>query len=162
LVLSISDSLPTVRQARLRMHFARNDTRREALILIIFNPKTFFMNSKTTLSISEARKRIFEIAEAVQKPGVYYTLTDKGRPKAVILSYEEYESIMETMDVMEEMPELGKELQESREAVKRGEHKNWTTLEELLAKQGFVLAEKAKKQYGVSTKTRSKGRKTAK
>ncbi len=118
------------------------------------------MNSKTTLSITEARKRIFDIAEEVQKPGVYYTLTENGKPKAVVLSYEEYESIMETMDVMEEMPELGKELEESREAVKRGEHKSWTTLEELLAKQGYVLAEKAKKSYVVSTKARSKSRKT--
>jgi antitoxin YefM len=120
------------------------------------------MNSKTTLSITEARKKIFDIAQDVQNPGVFYTLTENGKPKAVILSYEEYESIMETMDVMEEMPELDKELKESREAVKRGEHKTWTSLEELLAKQGFVMAEKAKKQYGVSTKTRPKGPKAAK
>lgn len=120
------------------------------------------MNSKTTLSITEARKRIFDIAEDVQNPGVYYTLTENGKPKAVLLSFEEYESIIETMAVMEEMPELDEELKESREAVKRGEHKNWTTLEELLAKQGFVLAEKAKKTYAISTKTGPKGRKTAK
>ena len=120
------------------------------------------MNTKTTLSITEARKNIFEIAEEVQKPGVYYTLTENGRPKVVILSYEEYDSLMETLEVMAEMPELGKELQESREAVKNGEYKYWTTLEQLLAKQGFVLAEKAKKPYGISTKAPSKGRKTAK
>jgi len=120
------------------------------------------MDSKTTLSLTEARKRIFEICEAVQQPGVYYTLTENGKPKVVILSYEEYESILETMDVMEEMPELAEELQESREAIKKGEHKNWTTLEELLAKQGFVLAEKAKKPYGISTKIGPKSRKTTK
>lgn len=120
------------------------------------------MNSKTTLSITEARKKIFEIAEAVQKPGVYYTLTENGKPKAVVLSYEEYESLIETIEVMGEMPELGNELKQTREAVKRGEHKSWITLEELLAKDGFVLAEKAKKQYGVSTKTRPKSRKTTK
>jgi prevent-host-death family protein len=120
------------------------------------------MDSKNTLSLTEARKRIFEICEAVQQPDTYYTLTENGKPKAVILSYEEFESILETIEVMGEMPELGKELKETREAVKRGEHKNWTTLEELLAKQGFVLAEKAKKQYGFSSKTASKGRKTTK
>lgn len=120
------------------------------------------MNSKTTLSITEARKRIFDLAEEVQKPGSYFILTEKGQPKAVIISYEEYESIMETLDVMQEMPELGQELRESRGAVKRGEHKNWTTLEELLAKQGYVLAEKAKKPYGISIKAPSKSRKTAK
>ncbi|MDR3642639.1 MAG: type II toxin-antitoxin system Phd/YefM family antitoxin [Candidatus Doudnabacteria bacterium] len=120
------------------------------------------MNSKTTLSITEARKRIFEICDAVQQPDSYYTLTENGKPKAVILSYAEYESIIETIDVMQEMPELGRELKETREAVKRGKHKNWTTLEELLAKQGYVLAEKAKKPYGFSSKTASKSRKTTK
>ena len=119
------------------------------------------MNPKKTLSITEARKKIFEIAEDVQKPGVYYTLTENGKPKAVILSYEEYDSLMETLEVMEEMPELGKELKETREAVKRGEYKNWTTLEELLAQQGFVLAEKSRKQYGISSASKTKGRKTA-
>lgn len=120
------------------------------------------MNSKNTLPISEARKRIFEIAEEVQKPGIYYVLTEKGRPKAVILSYEEYDSLLETLGVLEEMPELGKDFKESRKAYKSGKYKTWTSLEELLAKEGFVLAEKAKKQYGVSSPARSKGRKTAK
>ena len=120
------------------------------------------MNPKKTLSITEARKKIFEIAEDVQKPGVYYTLTENGKPKAVILSYEEYDSLMETLEVMEEMPGLKKEIEEVDRAVKSGEYKNWTTLEELLAKQGYVLAETVKKTYGVSTRAGGKGRKTAK
>jgi len=120
------------------------------------------MDSKNTMSLTEARKRIFEICDAVQQPGVYYTLTENGKPKVVILSFEEYESIMETMDVMEEMPELAEDIKRVDRAVKSGEYKNWTTLEELLAKQGYVLAEKAKKPYGVSTKARVKSRKTAK
>ncbi len=120
------------------------------------------MNPKNTLSISEARKRIFEIADEVQKPGVYYVLTEKGRPKAVMLSYEEYDSIIETLEVMQEMPELDKDLQETRDAYKSGEYKTWTTLEQLLAKQGFVLAEKAKKQYGIHSSNRSKSGKTTK
>ena len=119
------------------------------------------MDYKNTLSISEARKKFFEMAEAVQKPGVYYSLTDKGRPKAVMLSYEEYESIIETLEVMAEMPELEKDIKESREAYKSGKYKTWTTLEGLLAKQGFVLAEKAKKQYGVYSKAKNKGSKRA-
>ena len=118
------------------------------------------MNPKNTLSITEARKKIFDIAKDVQKPGVYYTLTENGKPKAVMLSYEEYDSFIETLEVMEEMPDLAKDIAEVDKAVKTGEYKKWTTLEELLAKQGFVLAEKAKKSYGVHLKARIKGRKT--
>jgi len=50
------------------------------------------MKNKKTLSISEARKNIFDIAEEVQKPGVFYTLTEKGLPKAVVLSAEQFDS----------------------------------------------------------------------
>ena len=58
------------------------------------------MDAKNTMSISEARKRIFEIAEEVQKPDKYYTLTEKGKPKAVLMSAEEFDSIMETIEIL--------------------------------------------------------------
>ena len=59
------------------------------------------MNIKRTISISEARKRIFDIAEDVQVPERVYTLTADGKPKAVIMSAEEYESLLETFDFLE-------------------------------------------------------------
>jgi prevent-host-death family protein len=117
------------------------------------------MHPKNTLPISEARKRIFEIAEEVQKPGVYYVLTEKGRPKAVMLSYEEYDSLIETLEVMEEVPELDKLIKEVDEDVKSGRYKSYTSLEEILAKEGFVLAEKSNYKYNVSDKIRKAGEK---
>lgn len=53
------------------------------------------MKIKTTLPITEARKNIFNIAEEVQKTGVYYTLTEHGRPKMVMLSAEKFEALTE-------------------------------------------------------------------
>lgn len=120
------------------------------------------MEVKKTLSISEARKRIFEIAEEIQKPDNYYTLTEKGRPKAVLMSAEQFESWQETMEVMREFPDLDKDVKEVNDAVKSGEYKNWTTLEQLLAKEGFVAAEKAKKSYGIPVKAQTKRGKRAK
>lgn len=117
------------------------------------------MNPKYTLSISEARKKIFEIAEEVQKPDVYYVLTEKGRPKAVVLSYDEYDSLIETLEVMEEMPDLDKDIKQADADIKSGKYKTYTTLEELLAREGFVLAEKAEKQYAIQNKNRATGRK---
>lgn len=119
------------------------------------------MNPKTTISISEGRKRIFELAEEVQKPDNYYTLTEKGRPKAVLMSAAQFDSWQETMEVMRDFPNLDKDIKEIDEAVKSGEYKNWTTLGELLAKEGFVVAEKPIKKYGISAKNQAKrGKKT--
>lgn len=121
------------------------------------------MNTKTTLSISEARKNIFDIVNKVQTPGMYYTFTEKGRPKAVMMSAEEYESWKETLEVMRDFPDLKKDVAEAERAFKSGEYKNWTTLEDLLAREGFVVMDKTLKKYGVSTKNQAKrGKKSAK
>ena len=97
-----------------------------------------------TISITEARKRIFEIADEVQVPGVHYTLTEKGRPRAVVMSPEEYEGLLETLDILSEDPTILKDLKESERQIKRGEY---VTLEEL------------EKEYGISPRPLRKGKK---
>lgn len=115
------------------------------------------MNTKTTISITEARKRIFEITEEVQVPHKIYTLTADGKPKAVIMSAEEYESWMETMEVERIFPNLDKDIAEVKKAMKTGAWKKWTTLEQLERKWGLVVAEKPKNTYGkISTRNNKK------
>ncbi|MBI2552559.1 type II toxin-antitoxin system Phd/YefM family antitoxin [Candidatus Uhrbacteria bacterium] len=114
------------------------------------------MNTKTTISISEARKNIFDIADDVQKPNNYYTLTENGRPKAVILSAEEFESWQETLEVMRDFPDLDKDVKETDRAVASGECKKWATLDDILAKEGYIVADRPKQKYGVSTKVQIK------
>ena len=119
------------------------------------------MNTKTTLPISEARKKIFKIAEEVQKPSNYYTLTENGRAKAVIMSAEDFESWQETMEVMREFPDIEKDIKAADRAIKTGEYKKWDTLDDVMAKYGYVLADKGKNKYEVGTKNRKKGAKRA-
>jgi len=119
------------------------------------------MDIRTTLPITEARKRIFDIAQKVQRPGSYYTLTEKGRPKAVILSAEEFESWRETLDVAREFPDLKNDIKKVDQAVKTGEYKKWAALDDVMAKYGYVLKDKSKKQYAVGNKIRKKSAKRA-
>ena len=107
------------------------------------------MNTKTTIPITEGRKKIFKISDEVQKPGQYYTLTEKGRPKVVIMSAEEFESWQETLEVMKEFPNLDKDIKRAEEEYKKGDY---ITLEELLEKEGYVLRDKTKKKYGISSR----------
>ena len=100
------------------------------------------MDIKTTLPISQARKKIFQIAEDVQRSSRYYTLTERGRPKAVILSAKDFESWMETLEVMKEFPDLEKDIKKAEKEYKAGEY---TTLEDILAKEGFVAVHKPRK-----------------
>jgi len=119
------------------------------------------MDVKTTIPISEARSRIFDIAEEVQTPGRYYTLTENGKPKAVLMSAEEFESWMETMEVMRLFPNLAEDIAETDAAVKSGAYKKWATLEDILAKEGIFVADKSTKKYGVRTRRKTRSSKKA-
>lgn len=94
------------------------------------------MDAETTLSISEARKKIFTIADMVQKPSIFYTLTKQGKPKAVVMSADEFESWRETLEVVRIFPNLEKDI---KKAEKEYRNKNYSPLEKVLAKEGFIL-----------------------
>jgi prevent-host-death family protein len=53
------------------------------------------MKIKTTLPITSARKNIFAISAEVQKDNSYYTLTERGVPKVVLVSAERFEALLE-------------------------------------------------------------------
>ena len=118
------------------------------------------MNSKTIISISEARRRIFDIAEEVQKPSTYYTLTENGRAKAVLMSAEQFDSIMEDLEILSN-PKIMADLKEAEEEIKRGEY---VTLEELMKEVGYtdadlqpsMMMEKPKKPYIAKIAKKSK------
>ena len=116
------------------------------------------MDIKETLSVSEARKRIFELVNEVQKPDTYYTLTENGKPKAVLLSIEEFESLVETIEVMQESPGLAKEIEEVERDIRTGAYKTYPILEEVLAEEGFVVADRAQKNqsYGIPSTNKTK------
>jgi prevent-host-death family protein len=116
------------------------------------------MDPKKTIPITEARKRIFEIIDEVQKPDTYYTLTEKGRPKAVILSVEEFESLWETIATLEDIPDLRKDIEELERDIQSGAYKNYPTLEEILAKEGFVVADRGKEKYGAHVNRKTPGK----
>jgi len=112
------------------------------------------MNAKTTLSISQARKRIFDIAEEVQKPGKYYTFTEKGSPKAVLMSAEQFDSLMEDLELMSD-PGFAQRMEAVEKELERGEY---VTLDELKKEFNYD----AKKAYMVMEKTKKKNQYKAK
>jgi len=114
------------------------------------------MNTKTTLPISEARTKIFKIVNEIQKTGSYYTITEKGRPKAVIMSAEEFESWQETLEAQKMFPDLEKDIKQVHKDVKSGAYKNYPTLEEILKEEGFLVADKKRKYVSISSQTKRK------
>ena len=112
------------------------------------------MNAKTTISISEARRRIFDIAEEVQKPNKYYTFTENGKPKAVLMSAEEFDSLMEDFEILSDQG-LFARIQEAEKEIARGDY---VTLDELKQEfnyaphGGFAVADKGSRTYSEKKK----------
>ncbi len=116
------------------------------------------MSKTITLPITEARRKIFDLADEAQEVGTYFMLTSRGIPKAIMMSVAEFESWVETLEVMEEFPNLEKDIREAETDLASG---NYATLEDVLAEEGFVSADKSKKGY-VSSNLRRKGQKKSK
>ncbi len=85
------------------------------------------INMKNIISTTEARKNLFSIVDAVASPNIFYTLTDRGRAKAVIMSADEFESWAETLDLVSIVPNLKNEIRESEKEIKAGK---FSTLEQ--------------------------------
>lgn len=54
----------------------------------------------TTAPLTEVRDNLSEIIEAVSATGEEWVVTRHGRPVAVILSHDEYESLIETVNIL--------------------------------------------------------------
>ena len=87
------------------------------------------------MSITDARKRFFELADEVQTPGVHYTLTEKGKPRVTMVSAADYEGLMETLDIISEDPQALTAIRKSQKEFAQGKY---ITLADL------------KKEYGIS------------
>jgi len=88
-----------------------------------------------TISINKASKDFIQIIEDVQKDGNYCILTEKGKPKAVMLSYDDFDGWMETIDVIQTCPYILEDTKEMNRDIKSGAYKNYMSLEEIIAIQ---------------------------
>ena len=50
--------------------------------------------------LTEARNRLSEIVDDVISTGSEFVITKHGRPSAVVLGYDEYESLLETLNIL--------------------------------------------------------------
>ncbi len=73
------------------------------------------------MSISDARANLPDLVDKVQKYSKRVTITVKGKPKAILISQEELESIEETAKILA-IPGALKSIRRGEEQIKRGEY----------------------------------------
>lgn len=76
------------------------------------------------LSMTQARKDLFHLCEEVQTPSTYITLTLQGQPKVVMMSREEFDSLMETMEILSD-PQALQNIREAEADFEKGNFVSW-------------------------------------
>jgi len=71
------------------------------------------------ISLTEGRNRLSEIVDDVVATGSDYVVTKHGRPSAVIVGHDEYEALLETLNILSD-PETLADLAEAETDVATG------------------------------------------
>lgn len=74
----------------------------------------------TTLPLATVRANLSKLVDEAVRTHLRIEVTRQGRRAAVILSADDYDSIMETLDILSDA-ELMTEIHEGRAAIERGE-----------------------------------------
>ena len=68
----------------------------------------------TPTPLNQARNRLSEIVDEVTATGSEFVITLHGKPAAVVMGYEDYESLIETLNILSDS-ETMKELAEAED-----------------------------------------------
>ena len=80
-----------------------------------------------TLPITEARSKLTTLVDRTNRLLEEYVITVRGKPAAVIMSHDEYESWKETNEILSDQKIL-KNIKKSEAEIKKG---NYLTLEQI-------------------------------
>lgn len=69
------------------------------MVMNAHSPASSTTNAQT-VALTEARDNIKAIVDEVVETGSEYTITRHGKPVAVILAYDEYEALLETLNIL--------------------------------------------------------------
>lgn len=100
------------------------------------------------LTATEARGLLFELLEAVSRDSSrHFIISHHGKPKAVLLSFDEFESWQETLEITSD-PQTLQDIQESLRELKKGEY---YTLDEVFPEfeKRMSVADRSKLEYKV-------------
>lgn len=77
------------------------------------------------LSITKAKQKLLELARRNQEVGESFIILKDGEPISALLPFEEYEAMLETLDILETEPDILKKLKRAEKEIARGDFVTW-------------------------------------
>lgn len=87
----------------------------------------------TTMSLKMLRPELPHIIDQVDRKLDRFIITKRGKPVAVMLSVDDYEALMETLDVLAD-PEAMHGLRAGEADIRKRRHRPWSDIKRDLAK----------------------------
>ncbi|MBA3724392.1 MAG: type II toxin-antitoxin system Phd/YefM family antitoxin [Candidatus Levybacteria bacterium] len=85
-----------------------------------------------TLSITKAQETLQELVKKASKKAGDAIITIDGKPSAVLISFEEYDSWKETEEILND-PKIMKDIKEAEEDIKAGRVYDWEDVKKELS-----------------------------
>jgi prevent-host-death family protein len=86
-----------------------------------------------TLSLKELRPSLPKVVDHIDGRLDRYVITKHGKPVVVMLSIEDYESLMETLDILADRKAMAG-IRQGEEDVRKGRTRSWQEVKRSLAK----------------------------
>ena len=77
------------------------------------------------LPITQAKQKLLELARRNEEFGESFVFLKEGRPISALLPFAEYESILETLDILEDEPDILKKLKAAEKEIAKGRYVVW-------------------------------------
>lgn len=87
----------------------------------------------STLSIKDLRPELPKVIERIDGRLDRYVITKRGRPVVVMLSVDDYEALMETLDILAD-PKAMAGIHAGEEDIRKGRLRSWQEIKHSLAK----------------------------
>ena len=87
----------------------------------------------STVSLKELRPELPQVIERVDRKLDRFIITKRGRPVAVLLGADDYESLMETLDILAD-PKAMAGLRKGEADIRKGRTSSWADVKKSLAK----------------------------
>lgn len=86
-----------------------------------------------TITLKELRPELPKVVDQIHNKWERYIVTKHGKPSIVMLSIQDYDALMETLDILTD-PKAVKSLKQGEEDLRKGKTRNWAEVKARLEK----------------------------
>lgn len=77
------------------------------------------------ISITEAKNKLPELTRRIQRLGESFVIVKDSEPVSAMIPFEEYESFLETLDILESEPDIARKLKKAESGIRGGKYEVW-------------------------------------